>query len=225
MKRLLIIGLTAIIVAGFLGSASAVPRLQTYITGSTYYNNYSSMDSYSWISNTNSFDLKVVGHWGSANRRMPRYDYMDCFLAMSVPEQQSGTIWINGVEITSFTGFQSALPSNLSSSGGLSTPPGSQGVYNFANVGRIDNDQIGAYHYDHGLIHEPGWGDEILLNVVVKGFKWAHFDVVGVDSRGRVHTGTPGYDSTYMTPEPGTLSLLGIGLLGLVPVLRKKKKK
>jgi hypothetical protein len=227
MKRLLFIGLTAVVVVGFLGSASAAPRLQTYIMGSSYYNNYNNMDRYSWISNTSSFDLKVVGYWGPAGGRAPRYDYMDCYLAMSVPRHQSGSIWINGVEITAFSYYHRALPRGLRPSWRLPlSSPSRYSRFNFTDIGRIDNNQIGAYHYDHGRIHQPGWGDEILLNVVVQGFSWSHFDAVGIDSRGRTITGSQYHDSSYYsTPEPGTLSLLGIGLLGLVPVLRKKKKK
>lgn len=239
MKKALGIGLTAILALVFFGSAMAVPRLQTYITGSTYYNGYNNFDRRSWITNNNYFDLKVVGYWQSANSgptsgsnfvgasSAPRYDYMDCYVAISVPRNQSGTIWINGVEITSFSNYWSAVPDGVHPRWYLPlTRPSIFGKFNFSEIGRIDNDQVNAYHYDHGDIGNPGWGDEILLNVVVSGFEWAHFDAVGVDSRGRTYSNTPDHDASYFgTPEPGTLSLLGIGLLGMVPLLRRKRNK
>lgn len=237
MKKRLTTGLAVLAVLVWAGSATAVPRLQTYIVDSKYSFNYGFYDSGSWLTNTNQFDLKVVGYWqpdgslsgsGTLGRnflRNPGYDYMDCFLAMSVPRGQSGRIWINGVEINSFDSYFSAIPDGTSPSWRLPlTRPAIFGRYNFHDIGRIDNDQVGAHHYGYGKIYSPGWGDEIMMNVVVSGFDWAHFDAIGVDSQGRTWTNSQLHDSSYFaTPEPSTLSLLGIGLLGIAPLLRRKK--
>ncbi len=235
MKRLLGIGLTLLVAFALTGSAIAVPRLQTYIVGSSYYNNYSYMDKDSWITSNKYFDMKVIGYWQPAGshagvltaKAPPAYDYLDTYLAISVPRNEFGRIWINGVEITSFTDYMRAVPSDVSPRWRLPlSRPSKFGKFNFAGIGRIDNDQINAYHYDHGMIHEPGWGDEILLNIVVNGYSWANFDAVGVDASGRTYTNPGSHDAGYFgTPEPGTLSLLGVGLLGLVPLLRHKRKK
>jgi hypothetical protein len=89
----------------------------------------------------------------------------------------------------------------------------------------VDNNQVNAYHYGYGYIGKPGWGDEILLDVVVRGFDWAHFDAIGVDACGRTFTNSPCHDSSYhATPEPSTLSLLGLGLLGIAPLLRRRRR-
>jgi hypothetical protein len=106
--------------------------------------------------------------------------------------------------------------------------PAAVGQFGFMNIGRIDNDQINAYDYMSGSMSNPGWGDEILLNVVVSGYSWTHFDAVGVDSHDRTYTNPYSHDASYYrdkhaTPEPGTLSLLGLGLLGMVPILRRKR--
>ncbi|MBN1162988.1 MAG: choice-of-anchor N protein [Candidatus Krumholzibacteriota bacterium] len=238
MKKLLILDLAVLLALFFAGSALAVPRLQTYIVNSRYEYNYNYLDSRSWIANQRNFDLKVVGYWGSTQAATgggsvnfltgtsaPSYDYMDCYVAISVPLRQSGTVWINGVQINSFTNFFDARPEGTNPSWLIPlTRPSIFGKYNFQDIGRIDNSQQNAWHYDHGQITEPGWGDEILLDVVVSGFDWAHFDAIGVDRNGRTYSSTYDHDSSYFaTPEPGTLSLLGLGLLGIAPLLRRKK--
>ncbi len=240
MKKTYLLTLTVLMVAVLAGSALAVPRLQTYIVDSDYSYRYNSIDSKSWITSSQEFDLKVVGYWGSVDvssefgggaviktrgLNAPVYDYMDCYVAISVPINQSGTIWINGVEINSFYVYGDAVPMEATPAWYLrSMPPANLGKFNFQEIGRIGNQQVGAWQYDHGIIHSPGWGDEILLNVVVRGFEWTHFDAIGVDSKGRTYTNSYCHDSSYFaTPEPGTLSLLGLGLLGIAPLLRKKR--
>lgn len=239
MKKVFLIGLAASLVTVGIGTAFAAPRLQTYIVDSKYHALYNRFDAATWISNRNQFDLKVVGYWASDNSqngagylerpflRQPAYDFMDCYLAMKVPTGQAGTVYINGVEITSFTNWFDAVPDGTSPSWilPLSGPAPLFGSrYNFTGIGRIDNDQVNAWHYGHGSISSPGWGDEIMLNVVVRGFQWAHFDAIGVDSQGRTWTNSQWHDSSYYaTPEPSTLGLLGIGLLGVAPLLRRRK--
>jgi hypothetical protein len=239
MRRTMLMSLAVLAALAAAVPASAVPRLQTYIVDSRYSVYNSHLDFYSWVSNSNSFDLKVVGNWGdgltggsygSVERplyRSPAYDYMDCYLAMSVPRNQSGQIFINGVEISAFERWSSAVPAGTSP--GLSIPLTGPsllgGRYNFLDIGRIDNDQMNAYNYGYGRIGSPGWGDEITLDVVVRGFEWAHFDAIGVDSHGHTYVNSPFHDSSYYaTPEPSTLSLLGVGLLGIAPLLRRKRK-
>jgi opacity protein-like surface antigen len=234
MKRFITFAVTLAAVMSLAVAAIAVPRLQTYIVGSSYHSFYQ-QEFNSWITNNSNFDLKVVGYWnpvgsGSGSmfgyrRNQPSYDYLDTWLMLSTPKNQSGTVYVNGIEILGFDTYVNAAPLSISANPSLHRHmPAGVGRYNFQSLGRIDNSRVNAYEYNHGRIGNPGWGDEILVNVVVSGYSWVHFDAVGVDSEGRTHVNPYSHDASYYaTPEPGTLGLLGLGLLGMIPVLRRKK--
>lgn len=230
MKRIIRIAVMMALVAVMSGAALAVPRLQTYIVGSDYYNFYR-QEFDSWITGNSNFDVKVVGYWqpqtfsGKGSRAPVPYDFMDTWLMVNVPRNQSGTIWINGIEMTGFGSYGNTVPGGIDARPSLRNHmPAGIGLFNFASLGRIDNNQANAHEYSHGCIGNPGWGDEILVNVVVSGYSWVHFDAVGLDACGRTYVNPYSHDASYYaTPEPGTLSLLGLGLLGIVPLLRRKR--
>ena len=100
MKKIILLAI--VVLAGFLftESAVAVPKLQTYITGSDYYYNYAPEDEDSWITASNNFELRVVGYWEplpevdpSQSMDMvtapPAYEYMDVFVVVNVPTGQA----------------------------------------------------------------------------------------------------------------------------------------
>jgi hypothetical protein len=209
------------------GGALAVPRLQTYIVGSQYES--SGMNDGSWMTNNSSFNLKVAGYWGESSNPRPYYDWMSVGLIIGVPRNEVGSVRINGMEIRSFFN----LPMGFGGTGLFGDPEMRYAQINLRGLGSMDNNHVGAWHYDHGQIHTPGWGDEFLVDVAVEGFSWSHFGALGISRFGQVfmtphdhHAGYRhgGHGNSHAVPEPGTLSLLGFGLLGLAPFLKRKKQ-
>ncbi len=238
MKRSIFISLAVLMALALSVPAAAVPRLQTYIVDSQYSVYHSGLDYMTWVSSSNNFDLKVVGYWGeevnsttafTSDRptyATPSYDYMDCYLAMSVPRDQMGSVYINGVEISAFEKWMNSIPTGTSPSPAiLFNGPSLAESYSFLNIGRIDNDQTGAMHYGFGQIGTPGWGDETHDECRRPRLRLGTFRRHRSRRQGNTITNSQFHDSSYYaTPEPSTLSLLGLGLLGIAPLLRRKKR-
>lgn len=228
MKKGLLAVLVALVVVGYAVPSLAVPRLQSYIWHSAYTND-GIPDQGTWVTKSDNFFVTTAAYWKEfevsdlySSDSRPAYDYINCYLRVGVPKGETGNILINGIAINSLV---TAPPPSL-------TPLalGETGLgeidYKYIRVGQMSNCYVGALHFDHGVVHEPGWGSMRTAFVSVSGYSSVLFDATGLDSFGRSYINPETHDARYYcaTPEPGTLSLLGLGLLGAVPLIRRKRK-
>ena len=227
MKKGLLVVLVAFLIVGYALPALSVPRLQTYIWRSSYVSD-GLPDQGTWVTSNDNFFVTTSAYWKEfeisdlySNTR-PAYDQIDCFLRIGVPRGETGSVFINGISINSLL---SAPPPTLATlSLGETVPDGID--YSYIRVGKLSNCYVGALHFDHGVIHEPGWGSMRSALVSVRGYSSVLFDATGLDMYGRAYINPRTHDARYFaTPEPGTLSLLGLGLLGAVPIIRRKRSR
>jgi len=227
MKKISLFLLAAFLIIGYALPALAVPRLQTYIWRSSYMSD-GLPDQGTWVTSNDNFFVTTAAYWKEFEIRdlygytRPAYDQIDCFLRIGVPRGETGSISINGISINSLL---STPPPNLTTLPlGGTVPDGID--YSYIRVGKLSNCYIGALHFDHGIIHAPGWGSMRSALVSVSGYSSVFFDATGLDRFGRAYINPRSHDARFSaTPEPGTLSLLGLGLLGAVPLIRRKRSR
>ena len=226
MRKGLLTVLIASLIIGYAIPSVAVPRLQSYIWNASYLSD-GIPDQGTWVTSHDNFFVTTAAYWKEFEvsdlytyGARPAYDYMDCYLRIGVPRGETGSILINGIAVNSLA---STPPPSLAT-----LALGEAGLgdidYRYVRFGRMSNCYVGAVHFDHGIIHQPGWGSMRSAFVSVSGYSSVLFDATGLDSFGRSYINPETHDARYYaTPEPGTLSLLGLGLLGAVPLLRRKR--
>jgi hypothetical protein len=231
----------------YLPACFAVPTFQVYIDGATA--NTIGSDEQTWFTFNDSFDLIVVGAYGSKTSSLS-----EVTLAISVPQGEQGTITFNtGVatllkvttatpygnnpngdanvdllsDITGNDGYtdKSILPDNFDNHYPFKNDVSDFLLYDigdFSNVGDVNN-----YNASSGTISLEGSGEEKKFSVSIIGFSRVHFDAYGYESKSKGQSSwqiNPGsHDSTYLVPAPGAILLGGIGVT-LIGWLRRRKK-
>ncbi len=225
----LVVLMTTLLVALGGTAAQAIPVLQLYIEGATY-----DTDSESWVVASNNLRLWVIGN--------PQYGaILDVKLSAAFKTGEMGTIGLTPSTSTLLTDPSTpGAPMQTSGVGADGTRPlmsdgsllPSHGIYGAGTsfkqweLGDFDmmDSPIGDFINSYPTSF-PRMGQINVYDVAITGYSTVHFDAYN-HVEGSVHAikAPFSHDAGTAVPEPGTLMLVGAGLLSST-VLRLKRKK
>jgi len=222
------IGLALGLVAAMASAAHAIPALQLYIEGATY-----DTDSESWVVGTNSFRLWVVGNTSQFGT------IQDVKLSAAFQTGEVGTISLSPTTTSLLTdpsapvapvlnlgvGADGTLP--LMSDGNSLPAHGIYGVgtsfrqWDLGDFSLLDSpigDFINSYPSSF-----PRNGQINVYNVTITGYTIVHFDAYNHIEGFNHALKAPFSHDAGVVPEPGSLILVGAGLLGSTLLWRKRR--